>query len=128
MTMYYYLIPIATLFVVAIFGDTQSASPLASRQVKDICVHMTKTERGTTIKMGALYGLCLGVILGTAGLLCFKSILIGMTVSFGLLLLIGVVLWPRVSKWQRSFLASTEWARSEGIEANDIKLFRWEQE
>ena len=33
-----------------------------------------------------------------------------------------------MSKWQQSFLASTEWAKSEEIEASDIKLFRWEQE
>ena len=57
MTMYYYLIPIAILFVVAIFSGRQTGSPLASRQVNDICAHMTKTERGTAIKMGTLYGL-----------------------------------------------------------------------
>lgn len=132
--MYFYLIPIAIFIAVAIFGDTRTGSPLASRQVNDICAHMTKAERRASIKIGALYGLCLGVIPGTLGFiigpLFFKSALTGMTLCAGLMPLVALILlkWcPYITKWQQSFLASTEWAKNEGIEANDIKLFRWNQ-
>lgn len=133
--MYYYLMPIAIIFVVAISSDTHTGSPFASRQVNDIYTHMTKAERRAAIKIGGLWGLCLGVIPGAigfiVGILFFKSALRGMTLCFGLLPLVALVLWkkwfPCISKWQKSFLASTEWAKSEGIEANDIKLFRWKQ-
>jgi hypothetical protein len=134
-TMYYYLIPIAILIVVAVFGNKQIASPFASRQVNDICAHMTKAERRASNKIGALVGLCLAAILSTLGFiigsLFFKSALTGMTVCFALfpfvILILILLKWCPTTKWQQSFLASTEWAKSEGIEANDIKLFRWNQ-
>ncbi len=43
--MYYYWIPIALLFLVAILSDTNAWSPFQSDQVKEICQHMTKAER-----------------------------------------------------------------------------------
>jgi hypothetical protein len=35
---------------------------------------------------------------------------------------------PYLNKSQKSFLASTTWAKSQGIKADDINLFNWQKE
>jgi len=133
--MIYYWIFIIILLVVAILTDTNAWSPLQSEQVKDICSHMTRGERRAAISRGALWGLLIGIIPGSIGLICgpiiFKSALIGVTVCALITPFIAFVLWkkwlPRVHRSQRTFFASTEWARSQGIKADDIRLFYWQK-
>jgi len=133
--MNYYWILIAILFFVAVFG-ANTGSPFQSRQAKDICTHMTRAERTAAIKRGALWGLLIGVIPAVIGLiigpLVFKSTLLGVTLCALLSPLLVVVLWkkwfPYVTRSQQSFLASTEWAKSQGIQADDIQVFNWQEE
>ena len=131
--MYYYWIPIVILLLVALFGDSNSWSPFQSDQVKEICAHMTKTERRATFKRGALWGLLMGFVPGMVALILgavvFRSALIAVTVCFLILPLIALVLYKKwypnvVRSWQ-TFLASTEWARSQGFKAEDIHLYKW---
>ena len=130
--MYYYLAAIAILFIIAIFGGGYTVSPFASQQVKEISVNMTKAERRAAIKIGVCWGLLIGIIPSAIGLILgliiFKSALMGMVLCALLLPLVAFVLWkkwfPCLYKSQQSFFASTEWAKSQGIEANDIKLFK----
>ncbi|MEN6578208.1 MAG: hypothetical protein ABFD90_17820 [Phycisphaerales bacterium] len=134
--MYYYWIPIAILFLVAIFSDSNTTwSPFQSDQVKEICSHMTQTERRAAIKRGVLWGLLIGVIVGmielVLGVVVFRSATVVAAICFVLLPLSALVLrgkWlPRVVKSQQNFLASTEWARSQGIKAGDIRLYSWQR-
>lgn len=134
--MYYYLLPIVICFIVAVFGGGYTESPFASRQVKEISANMTKVERKAAIKRGFWGGLLISIIFGAIGLILgliiFKSALMGVTLCFLLLPLIAFVLWkkwfPCLYKAQQSFFASTEWAKSQGIEANDIKLFNLQKQ
>jgi hypothetical protein len=130
----YYWIPIAILFFVAVFG-ANTGSPFQSRQAKDICTHMTRAERTAAIKRGALWGLLVGMpaVIGLIlGPVVLKSALLGVTLCALLLPLLAVVLWktwfPYVTKSQQSFLASTEWAKSQGLQADDIQVFKWQEE
>ncbi len=130
----YYWIPIVILFLVAIFGDTSTWSPFQSDQVKAICAHMTKTERRAAVKRGAFWGILIGMVPGTIALILgavvFRSAVAVVTVCFLIFPLIALVLFkkwlPNVVKSQQDFLASTEWARSQGIKAADIRLYSWQ--
>ena len=133
--MIYYLIFIIIWLVVAILSDTNTWSPFQSEQVKEICSHMTRGERRAAINRAALWGLIIGIIPGSIGLICgpiiFRSALLGVMFCALIAPLIACVLWkkwlPHVNKSQQTFLASTEWARSQGIKADDIRLFSWQK-
>jgi len=133
--MYHYWIPIAILFLVAIGSDTNTWSPFQSDQVKEICSHMTKPERRAAVKRGALWGLLIGLVPGMTalilGIVVFRSALVVVTVCLLLFPLIALVLhkkWlPHVVRSQQDFLASTEWAQSQGIKADDIRLYNWQK-
>jgi ABC-type branched-subunit amino acid transport system permease subunit len=131
--MYEYWIPVALLFFVAVFSSGNTGSPFASDQVKAICAHMTKAERRANIKRGALWGLLIGTVPGIVGLVLgvvvFRSPLVSLTICFLALPAIALVFhrkWlPRVLRSQQNSLASTEWARSQGIKAEDIHPYKW---
>ncbi|MBN2129822.1 MAG: hypothetical protein JW741_10015 [Sedimentisphaerales bacterium] len=133
--MVYYWIPIAILFLAAILSDTNTWSPFQSDQVKEICSHMTRTERRAAVKRGAVWGLLIGLVpAATAlilGIVVFRSALVVVTVCLLLFPLIALVLYkkwlPQVVRSQQHFLASTEWAQSQGIKAEDIQLYRWQE-
>lgn len=131
----YYWIPIVILLLVAIFSDTSAWSPFQSDQVKTICAHMTKTERRAAVKRGALWGILIGLVPGTIALILgavvFRSSLAVVTVCLLIFPLVALVLhkkWlPKAVRSQQDFLASTEWARSQGIKAADIRLYNWQR-
>ncbi len=139
--MYYYLIPIAILFTLVTFSYKFSVSPFASQQVKKICANMTKAERTQHNLRGGFGGLVLGIVPAAISFTVVKlffdsalqGLLIGISVMGVIILTILVITLickkplPYITKWQQSFFASTEWAKSEGIEADDIQLFRWKQ-
>jgi ABC-type branched-subunit amino acid transport system permease subunit len=131
--MYYYWIPIAALFLIALFTDTNTWSPFQSDQVREICAHMTKAERRSALKRGASWGILVGVVPGMVGLilgvLVFESATVGVTICSLAFLLIVVVLYkkwsPGLVKSQQNFLASTEWAKGQGVRPDDIRLYKW---
>jgi ABC-type phosphate transport system permease subunit len=133
--MYYYWIAVVVVLIIAVFGGTNTWSPFQSQQVKEICSHMTKPERTAAMKRGGLRGLVIGLIPGTMGLilgpLILSSALLGVTLCALLFPLAAFVLWkswsPCCHRSQQSFFASTEWAKSQGITANDIRLFKWQE-
>ncbi|HNS19822.1 MAG TPA: hypothetical protein PKH24_04945 [Sedimentisphaerales bacterium] len=133
--MYYYWIPIAIFLLIALFSDSNTWSPFQSDQVKEICSHMTLAERRAAIRRGAVWGLLIGAVPGMVGLILgvvvFRSPLVVVTVCFLAFFLIALVLYgkwaPTVLKSQQNFLASTEWARSQGIKAEGIRLYCWQQ-
>jgi len=131
--MYYYWIPIVILLLVALFSDTNTWSPFQSDQVREICAHMTKSERRVAVKRGALWGLLMGIVPGMTalilGVVVFRSAIVVIVVCFLILPLIALVLckkwYPHVVRSQQNFLASTEWARSQGFKAEDIQVYKW---
>jgi hypothetical protein len=133
--MYYYWIPIAVLFLVVIFSDSSTWSPFQSDQVKEICANMTRTERRAAIKRGALWGILIGILPGMTalilGMVVFRSVTVVVTVCFLIFPLMALVLWkkwlPLLIRSQQRFLASTEWAKSQGIKAEDVQLYKWQE-
>ena len=127
----HYFIPIGSLFFAVICFKGNGASPLASGLVREICEHMTARERKVAALTGALFGLGIALVLCgvgfVLGVFVFESALIGMMFSPLIAPVIVLLLWKRISKWQRDFLASTAWAKSEGIEADGIDLFCWQK-
>ncbi len=67
-----------------------------------------------------------GVILAVVA---FRSATVAVTFCFLVLPLVALLLykkwWPQAVKSQQNFLASTEWARSQGIKADQIHLYKW---
>ena len=134
--MTYYYIFLIVLFAIIFFSNTNAGSPFLSDQVKEICSHMTKRERRTAMKRSALRGLLIGIIPGAIGLilgpLILSSALVGVMLCALLFPLIALLTWkvwfPRISRSQQSFYASTEWARSQGIEAKGIQVFSFSKQ
>jgi len=133
--MYYYWIPVAILFFGAIFSGANTWSPFQSDQVKEICAHMTKAERWAAMRRGALAGLLIGLVPGmialVLGAVVFRSAVVVVTVCFLIIPLIALAHYGKwlsnVAKSQQDFLASTEWAKSQGIKAEDIRLYTWQR-
>jgi hypothetical protein len=132
--MYYYWITIAILLAIALLSYSHNWSPFQSDQVRQICVHMTKKERGDAVRRGAVAGLLIGLVWAGVGLLlgvtAFKSATAAVALCLLLLPLLTLVFyrkwWPRVIRSQQEFLASTAWAKSQGIQAKDIRLYTWQ--
>lgn len=133
--MYYYWIPFVILFLVAILSDANLWSPFQSEQVKNICMHMTIAERRAAIKRSALFGLFIAFVPGVfgpvLGIIIFNSALLGLILSLILFPMVVCLLWkkcrPYYGNSQKAFLASTEWAKSQGINAEDIHLYNWQK-
>jgi hypothetical protein len=133
--MYYYWIPIAILFLAAILSDTNTWSPFQSDQVKEICQNMTKLERQAAVKRSALFGALLGIVPAVTGLilgvLFFQYATAAVMGCILVFPLVALVIWkkwlPHVVESQQQFLASTEWAKSQGIKAEEIKIYSWQK-
>lgn len=138
--MYPWIYFIIFLFV-AVAGSmaTRNRPPFKTEQVKEIWQNMTKSEQAAANKKSFGFGVIVGAILGVVpsifgliiGIILLHSALKGMIV--GMLLLFPVVLlvlWklfrPHMADSWRLFFASTEWAKSQGLQAKDIRLFKWE--
>jgi len=130
--------PVALLFVAGIFDDTSTWSPFQSEQVKAICAHMTRVERRAAVNRALRWGALLGGLFGIAaflGMVVFGStvaFLASLCFVFPLVFLVQALAlrkkwWPGVLQSPQDFLASTEWAQSQGIEAGDIRLYRWQE-
>ena len=133
--MHYYWIPAVVLLMIALLGGASTWSPFQSQQVKEICSHMTKAERIAVLKRGGLCGLLIGIIPGAIGLvlgpLVVGSALLGVILCALLFPLVALLLWtkwlPYCSRSQQSLLASTEWASGQGMKADDIRLYNWQE-
>lgn len=126
---------LVALFVLsAVFGKSSTWSPFQSRQVRDICAHMTDTERRALQRRGFLVGGLLAALLGSmgfAGMVVFRS-MFAMVLLLGLLapvLMIAVELrWGRrIRQSHQRFLATTAWAQTQGIAADEIRLYTWQE-
>jgi hypothetical protein len=130
---YYYLIPQAIIIFVVI----SRGIPDQSDQAREISKHLTKAEHRAAIKSGVLWG---SLICFVVSLLNFTYAFIFAPIFFGahketrfiaslVVPLICVVLFMKwcphvITKSQQRYLASTEWAKSQGIKADDIQVFK----
>lgn len=103
--------------------DPRSYSPFASAEVRDICAHMNAEERQASSRMGALYGVWVGLTFG-APLGLAIGVRSGPFVAAATVL-VGVhfACMPLWLRRQRQFLCSTAWARERGFAPERLRLF-----
>ncbi len=104
-------------------SEWKTWAPFQSRDVHEICAHMTEAEKRAANRRTALYGLWCGVTFAapvsvavvdpTPALLAVAAILI--IIHLGCLRV-----WLR---WQRRFFCSTSWARDQGLAPGRLRLF-----
>ncbi len=110
-------------------------APFQSDQVREICSHMTASERIRAVSRGAVYGLILGGLFGGAGLLgmligkwLFDSYLVGVVIIQPLaLILMGISFWkvkPLAEQSEKEFLASMQWSKENELTPDSIVLRR----
>ncbi len=132
-----YLLFLSPLFWILIFLCTSDSTwaPFQSDQVKDICSHMTKTERRRTVGRGAVCGV---ILAGFFGVIWFFGMLIGkwlfdsfltgvILIQPVVLILMGISFWklkPLIDQSQKEFLASTQWSQEQGLTSDKIVLRR----
>ena len=126
----WFLLPIVLLVLC-----NSTWAPFQSDQVREICSHMTATERRRAVARGAVYGLILGGLFGVVGLLgmpigkwLFDSYLIGAVIIQPLaLILMGISFWklkPLADQSEKEFLASMQWSKENGLTSDSIVLRR----
>ena len=116
--------------------DWRTWSPFQSKKVREICEHMTEAEKDEVARQGAIYGIwvfisfALPVALvvvswvgSKLGVMALFPFLIHLRPAVYVLLfaipihIAGAVYFR---KRQKRFLASTEWVRSQGYNADEL--------
>jgi hypothetical protein len=104
-------------------ADWKTWSPFQSPEVRDICAHMTDSERDEASRRGGLYGLW--VFATFAGPLSFAVVYRHPTLIAvaAVLIVIHIVCIPIWQRMQRHFLCSTLWAREQGYTPERLRMF-----
>lgn len=131
---WYWILPVISLLA-ATFSSSGTWAPFQSEQVKEICAHMTRDERRATAWRGAACGLLIALVFGMTavllGVVIWRSALVVVTVWLLIFPLAALVSrkmwWPKVVRSHQRFLASTEWAQSQGIKPEEIQLYSWQK-
>jgi hypothetical protein len=100
-------------------------SPLQSNQVREIADHFTPAEHRTAMLFGALYGLWVAATFAipiTFNALFSMPLLTRAALVF--LIIIHLIAIPVALKFQKRLLCRTEWAKAQGIQPEQLKLFR----
>ena len=109
--------------------DWKTWSPFQSAAVKQICDHMTDSERFTAMRRGGQYGLWVAgtcvlpafAVVGALGGLQSPTI-IGIIGAIAVtLILVHICCIPAWLSAQRRFLCSTQWAREQGIRPENLR-------
>ena len=106
--------------------DFATWSPFQSRQVRDICAHMTASERSQLATRGLVYGVW--VFATVAGPLAFGwwwSASTPLQVLAAALLAIHVCAVPGWQRRVRRFLCDTAWAQAQGLRPSTLSLFEF---
>lgn len=106
--------------------DWKTWSPFQSEDTQRICRHMTAEEKEIAEKRGGMYGIWVALTF---------AIPVGMAVGFrettavviaaAILAAIHIGFIPFWLRSQRQFLCNTQWAREQGMSAEELRLFGW---
>ena len=120
--------------------DWRTWSPFQSKKIREICEHLTETEKEEWLRLAASWGRWgaysfAGPIGLLAGLWVMARLAVRLEfpypfpfeitsrVAISVIAILLVILMPaaiRFRKNQKEFLASTEWARSQGYTADEL--------
>jgi tRNA A-37 threonylcarbamoyl transferase component Bud32 len=106
--------------------DLRTWSPFQSLQIREICAHLSEAERRQALWRGLLFGLWnAGTFFGPFFFVWFSSLPAPMNWIYAIaVLVIGLSFYPLLLRLQREFLASTAWARQQGIKPDQLKTSR----
>src|SRR5438477_5784446 len=104
--------------------DFATWSPFQSKQVREICAHMTGTERSRTMARGFGYGLWVFLTVGAiaSGAWWANPAL---RITAGGLLAIHLCAVPFWQRRVRRLLCSTNWSREQGLTPQHLRLFEF---
>jgi predicted Ser/Thr protein kinase len=103
-------------------ADWRTWSPFQSRQVRDICDHMTEAERREWTLRGALFGIWNAATFFVPwGIALFVPKPLNWIFA-PIVLLVGLAFYPLWRRITREFLASTIWARQQGIAPESLPM------
>jgi serine/threonine protein kinase len=96
-------------------ADWRTWSSSQSQQVRDICSHLTEAERREWTLRGLLFGIWnAATFFVPCGIALFTSNPLNWVFP-PIVLLVGLAFYPLWQRMTREFLASTRWARQQGI-------------
>ena len=98
-------------------------SPFQSREVREICAHMTADERSRATFRAALYGVWVTFTFAMPVTTGLRSDQASVWIGSALLATLHVACIPLWQKRVRRFLCATEWARAQGITPERLALF-----
>ena len=102
-------------------------SPFQSEQVKEITEHMTDSEATGVLLRSGLIGLFFALLFGPINCLAFffhtkHAPLLMLQLNLASLTVVVLFIRPWMDKQAKAFLASTEWAKRQGIQPEEIQL------
>ncbi len=108
--------------------DWKTWSPFQSEKVRQICAHMTSAEKTATTLRGALYGFWTAATFAIPiGIITAQFLFAGrnavVIVGAAILIAIHSACIPLWQQAQRRFLCNTSWAREQGFDPDQLKLF-----
>lgn len=105
-------------------------SPFQSREVREICAHLTDDELDMLVQRSRDFGFKMGawVALPISSAGAYMIIADnGGSIAFALfpcaVILVSAAFVPRQQKKQKELLCSTAWAKEQGIEPDRLKVF-----
>jgi len=103
-------------------ADWRTWSPFQSPQVREICAHMTEAERRELNLRGALFGIWNAATFFVPwGIFLFAPKPVNWIFA-PIVLLVGLAFYPLWRRMMREFLASTIWARQQGIAPESLPM------
>ena len=103
-------------------ADWRAWGPFQSRQVREICAHMTEAERRELSLRGALFGIWNAATFFVPWAVAFYAPRPLNWALAPIVLLVGLAFYPLWQRIMREFLASTSWARQQGVAPETLRM------
>ena len=100
-------------------------SPFQSSQVREICAHVTPAEKQRIVRHGFGYGLWVAATVGLPINIALQAQHVVAWVIAAGLLLVHLAALPMWQARVRRMLCATEWAKSQGVTPENLRLFGW---
>ena len=100
-------------------------SPFQSSQVREICAHVSPAEKQRIVRHGFGYGLWVAATVGLPINIALQAEHVVAWVIAAGLLLVHLVALPMWQARVRRMLCATEWAKSQGVTPENLRLFGW---
>jgi hypothetical protein len=98
-------------------------SPFQSKEVKDICAHMSDQELKKTENRARMYGLWCALTFACPLAFIVTKPNVVVFIIGGILIGIHIVCIPFWLRSQKQFLCAADWAKGQGFDWRSLKLF-----